>query len=96
VLNDLSALIGSDPEPPIWESAQIEKHPYIPPTKAQKSEFRKYVQSRRPILAFHSGILSYDDWPEYGQLLGFRWSSLAQEEGSPVQARPPTWPTVTR
>jgi type 1 glutamine amidotransferase len=66
-------LIGSDPEPPIWESAQIEKHPYIPPTEAQKSEFRKYVQSGRPILAFHSGILSYDDWPEYGQLLGFRW-----------------------
>jgi hypothetical protein len=31
VLSDLSALIGSDPEPPIWESAQIEKHPYIPP-----------------------------------------------------------------
>jgi hypothetical protein len=30
VLSDLSALIGSDPEPPIWESAQIEKHPYIP------------------------------------------------------------------
>jgi len=73
VLSDLSALIGSDPEAPIWESAQIEKHPYIPPTEAQKSEFKKYVQSGRPILAFHSGILSYDDWPEYGQLLGFRW-----------------------
>jgi type 1 glutamine amidotransferase len=73
VLSDLSVLIGSDPEPPIWESAQIEKHPYIPPTEALKSEFRKYVQSGRPILAFHSGILSYDDWPEYGQLLGFRW-----------------------
>jgi hypothetical protein len=31
VLSDLSVLIGSDPEPPIWESAQIEKHPYVPP-----------------------------------------------------------------
>jgi type 1 glutamine amidotransferase len=73
VLNDLSALIGSDPEPPIWESAGIKKHPYIAPTEAQKSAFGKYVQSGRPILAFHSGILSYNDWPEYGQLLGFRW-----------------------
>ena len=73
LLSDLSALIGSDPETPIWESAQIDKHPYIRPTEAQKSEFRRYVQSRRPVLAFHSGILSYNDWPEYGQLLGFRW-----------------------
>src|SRR6266478_1289422 len=72
-LKDLSTLIGSEPEPPIWASAQIEKHPYIPPTEAHKAEFRKFVQSGRPILAFHSGILSYDDWPEYGQLLGYRW-----------------------
>jgi type 1 glutamine amidotransferase len=73
VLKDLSTLIGSEPEPPVWEMAQIEKHPYIPPTEAQKAEFRKFVKSGRPILAFHSGILSYDDWPEYGQLLGYRW-----------------------
>jgi type 1 glutamine amidotransferase len=72
-LKDLSTLIGSEPEPPIWASAQIEKHPYIPPTEAHKAEFRKFVQSGRPILAFHSGILSYDDWPEYGRLLGYRW-----------------------
>jgi hypothetical protein len=63
-LKDLSTLIGTDPEPPIWESAQVEKHPYVPPTEVQKGAFRKYVQSGRPILSFHSGILSYDDWPE--------------------------------
>jgi type 1 glutamine amidotransferase len=72
-LKDLSTLIGTAPEPPIWESAQVEKHPYVPPTEMQKGAFRKYVQSGRPILSFHSGILSYDDWPEYGQLLGYRW-----------------------
>ena len=55
-LKDLSTLIGTDPEPPIWESAQVEKHPYVPPTEVQKGAFRKYVQSGQPILSFHSGI----------------------------------------
>ena len=72
-LDDISSHIGSAPEPPIWASAQIEKHPYIPPTDQQKSNFRNFVQSGRPILAFHGGIMSYDDWPEYRCLLGFRW-----------------------
>ena len=72
-LKDLSTLIGSAPEPPIWASAQIEKHPYTPPSEAHKTEFRNFVCSGRPVLAFHGGILSYDDWPEYGQLLGYRW-----------------------
>jgi uncharacterized protein len=48
-------------------------YPYFPPTEAHKAAFREFVQSGRPILAFHSGILSYNDWPEYGQLLGYRW-----------------------
>jgi type 1 glutamine amidotransferase len=32
-----------------------------------------YVGSGRPVLAFHGGIASFDDWPEYGRLLGFAW-----------------------
>jgi type 1 glutamine amidotransferase len=90
-LHDLSNLIGSAPEPPIWESAQVKKHPYVPPTEKQKIAFRKYVQSGRPILSFHSGILSYDDWPEYGQLLGYRW-----EQGITEHTLYADWKVTTR
>jgi type 1 glutamine amidotransferase len=56
-----------------WEQAGIQAHAYNRPTEAQKEKFRAYVRSGRPILAFHGGILCYEDWAEYGALLGFRW-----------------------
>lgn len=46
---------------------------YNPLDEIRKSNFRDYVKSGRPILAFHGGIASYDDWPEFGHLLGFCW-----------------------
>jgi type 1 glutamine amidotransferase len=71
--NNIFDLIGNVPEQPIWDLAGEKKQPYVRPSEAQKKAFRTYVKSGRPILGFHSGILSYDDWPEYQQLLGFRW-----------------------
>jgi type 1 glutamine amidotransferase len=59
--------------PAAWEQAGIRAHPYTRPTAAQKEKFRRYVASGRPLLAFHGGILCFEDWPEYGRLLGFRW-----------------------
>jgi uncharacterized protein len=46
---------------------------YKPLSAAQKENWRRYVGSGRPVLAFHGGIASYDDWPEFGRLLGFIW-----------------------
>jgi type 1 glutamine amidotransferase len=56
-----------------WTSAGVAPHGYTRPTERQKEAFRRYVASGRPVLAFHGGIVSYGDWPEYGRLLGFRW-----------------------
>jgi len=46
---------------------------YVPPTNEQRMVFRDYVSSGRPVIAFHGGIASFDDWPEFGRLLGYRW-----------------------
>jgi len=56
-----------------WTQAGISPHGYTRPTEAQKEAFRRYVGSGRPLLAFHGGVLCYEDWAEYGRLLGFRW-----------------------
>jgi uncharacterized protein len=56
-----------------WTLAQIRPHGYQRPNARQKEAFRRHVAAGRPVLAFHGGILSYEDWPEYGKLLGFRW-----------------------
>ncbi|HEX8371546.1 MAG TPA: ThuA domain-containing protein [Chthoniobacterales bacterium] len=47
--------------------------PYLPPTEAQKAALRAYIASGRPVLSVHGGIASYDDWPEFGDLLGISW-----------------------
>lgn len=62
------------PQPPeAWAQAGEPPQPYVRPSEKQRAAFRAYVASGRPVLAFHGGILCYEDWPEYGQLLGFRW-----------------------
>ena len=45
--------------------------------------FESYVRSGRPIIAHHGGIASYDDSPEFGELLGFRWI-WGQTNHSPI------------
>ncbi len=46
---------------------------YHPLQPRHKEAFETYVASGRPIIAYHGGIASYDDWPRYGELLGFTW-----------------------
>lgn len=46
---------------------------YRRPDARQKRAFADYVSSGRPVLAWHGGTGSFDDWPEFGALLGFRW-----------------------
>lgn len=50
----------------------VRRH-YLPPSEEQKRAFVDYVSSGRPVLAWHGGTGSFDDWPEFGRLLGFRW-----------------------
>ena len=49
------------------------KMAYHPLEPAHQAAFEAYVASGRPIIAHHGGIASYDDWPRYGELLGFTW-----------------------
>jgi type 1 glutamine amidotransferase len=51
----------------------VEPCAYQPPTDAQKRAYAGYVASGRPLLAWHGGTGSFDDWPEFGALLGFTW-----------------------
>jgi len=71
---------------------------YRPPSETHKRAFEKYVYSGRPILAAHGGIASYDDWPRFGELVGFAWdwqtsarSLIGQHE---VHIRPSAHPIV--
>jgi uncharacterized protein len=46
---------------------------YRPPNVRQKRAFVEYVAAAgKPLLAWHGGTGSFDDWPEFGELLGFR------------------------
>jgi hypothetical protein len=56
----------------LWPDG-VEPSPYRSPDAAQKRAFVDYVASGRPLLAWHSGTGSFDDWPEFGALLGFTW-----------------------
>lgn len=58
---------------------------YRPASKSQKQAFRNYVSSGRPVLGFHGGIASFDDWPEFGQLLGTRWDWRVSNHGPITQ-----------
>jgi type 1 glutamine amidotransferase len=62
---DLLVLMGEH-----WTGRELE---YRAPSDGHKRAFEKYVYSGRPILSAHSGIASYDDWPRFGELVGFAW-----------------------
>jgi type 1 glutamine amidotransferase len=49
------------------------KPPYTPLTPDQRAAFAAFVRGGGRVLAHHGGIASYDDWPELGRLVGFRW-----------------------
>jgi type 1 glutamine amidotransferase len=46
---------------------------YQPMQEKHKAAFEKYVASGKPLLAHHGAIASYDDWPRFGELIGFAW-----------------------
>ncbi|HET7568753.1 MAG TPA: ThuA domain-containing protein [Gaiellaceae bacterium] len=46
---------------------------YRSPDERRRQAFADYVSSGKPLLAWHGGTGSFDDWPEFGRLLGFRW-----------------------
>ncbi|MCZ7644269.1 MAG: ThuA domain-containing protein [Planctomycetota bacterium] len=46
---------------------------YRPPYAADREALERYVASGRPLLVHHGAIASYDDWPRFGELLGFTW-----------------------
>ncbi len=47
--------------------------PYRSPSPAHRQAFRAYVAGGHPLLVHHGSIMNYDDWPEFTELLGFRW-----------------------
>jgi type 1 glutamine amidotransferase len=56
---------------------------YHPLRDADKEALERYVASGRPVIAHHGAIASYDDWPRFGQLVGFAWI-WGQTSHSPV------------
>jgi uncharacterized protein len=60
------------PDRHVWPEG-VEPCSYTAPTDAQKQAFVEYVSSGRPVLGWHGGVASFDDWPEFGRLIGFRW-----------------------
>jgi uncharacterized protein len=71
---------------------------YRSPSDVHRKNFEKYVQSGRPILSAHGGIASYDDWPRFSELIGFRlhWESARPSPVGEyqVQVRPSGHPIV--
>lgn len=57
---------------------------HTPLNEEQKEAFERFVRAGRPVLAFHGGIASFDEWPRYGELLGFTWV-WGTTNHSPVQ-----------
>lgn len=62
---------------------------YVSPDESQRAQWRAYVSSGRPVCGFHGGIASFDDWPEFGQLLGFQWIW-----GYTAHSRVDAWPVT--
>ncbi|MBE7463036.1 MAG: ThuA domain-containing protein [Planctomycetes bacterium] len=46
---------------------------YVPLTSDDRGAFERYVASGKPLLTHHGGVASYDDWPQFGELLGWTW-----------------------
>jgi type 1 glutamine amidotransferase len=57
---------------------------YRPMMDSHKRAFESYISSGRPLLTHHGAIASYDDWPRFGELIGFTWI-WNETTHSPVQ-----------
>ena len=69
----------------------VDPIPYRTPSETEKQAWRDYVGSGKPVCGFHGGIASYDDWPEFGKLLGFQWIW-----GVTLHSRVDTWTVKPR
>ena len=47
--------------------------PYVPLGDEQKAALERYCAAGGPVLSHHGAVASYDDWPRFGELLGFAW-----------------------
>ncbi|HZV51077.1 MAG TPA: ThuA domain-containing protein [Candidatus Dormibacteraeota bacterium] len=45
---------------------------YSPSTEAREA-LRRHLREGRGVLAVHTAVICFDDWPEWGDLLGARW-----------------------
>jgi len=46
---------------------------YRPMQPRHRAALEAYVVAGRPLVAHHGAIASYDDWPRFGELVGFTW-----------------------
>jgi hypothetical protein len=67
---DLFVLMGLH-----WTGMTAEKHKmtYRPMQPSHQAALERHVAAGRPILAHHGAIASHDDWPRFGELIGFQW-----------------------
>ena len=62
-----------------WSMTQNEKYePYREDqaheiTAAERAAVTAHVEAGRPLLAMHTAPICFDDWPEWGALIGARW-----------------------
>jgi len=72
---------------------------YRPMDEEHRHAFESYIASGRPVLAHHGAIASYDDWPRFGELLGFTWvwgtTTHSPIDTYQVQALPTQHPIIT-
>jgi len=57
---------------------------YRTPSETHRRNLEKYIASGRPILSANGAVASYDDWPRFGELVGFTIHSPASAH-TPVQ-----------
>jgi type 1 glutamine amidotransferase len=46
---------------------------YRPMEQRHRAALERYVHAGKPILAHHGAVASYDDWPDFGRLVGLAW-----------------------
>ena len=44
------------------------------PSEAAREAVREHLRRGRGLLAMHTAVICFDDWPEWGDLLGAQWS----------------------
>jgi len=61
-----------------WRMAGEKYDPYrerwaYSPSEAAREAIVRHLSAGRGLLAMHTAVISFDDWPEWGDLLGAQW-----------------------